>query len=142
MRTPIKSSGKPQQGAHPEPYRVAISLLPPSTPGDTNISADTAPWAAFIVFQGITEAHMRRGLFWTTHNFPLLQGTRVPTEEYELLLEPHIGTIPAAFKGKFAQCWPILEHANRPAAESSWQACVVVFAKEEKTLDAGFRWAG
>ncbi|KAK0616787.1 hypothetical protein B0T14DRAFT_568365 [Immersiella caudata] len=139
MRTPIKSSRKPQ-GA--QKYRVVISLLPPSTPGDTNISADSAPWGAMVIFEDITEAHMRKGLSWTTHNFPLLRGTRVPTEEFEPLLEAPIGIMPAAFKGKFTQCWAILEHANRPSAESSWRGCVVLFANEENTLDAGFSLGG
>ncbi|KAK0641938.1 hypothetical protein B0T16DRAFT_420744 [Cercophora newfieldiana] len=114
-------------------YTVIICMMPPSTPRDTNISLNTAPWAAIVMLENITAAQMQKGLFWTTDNIPLLKGTRLPTEELKALPGSTVGQLP--FKCKTTRLWAVLEHADRPAAESNWYGCVAVFANEERTLE-------
>ncbi|KAK0655287.1 hypothetical protein B0T16DRAFT_396651 [Cercophora newfieldiana] len=114
-------------------YTVIVSIIPPSTPRDTNISLDTAPWAAVVILENITASQIQKGLFWTTDNIPLLQGTRLPTEELKALPGSTVGQLP--FKCKTTRLWAVLEHADRPAAESNWHGCVAVFANEDRTLE-------
>ncbi|KAK5654437.1 hypothetical protein OQA88_7348 [Cercophora sp. LCS_1] len=114
-------------------YTVIVCMMPPSTPRDTNISLDTAPWAAVVVLKNITASQIQKGLFWTTDNIPLLQGTRVPIKELKALPGSTVGQLP--FKCKTTRWWAVLEHADRPAAESNWYGCVVAFANEERTLE-------
>ncbi|KAK5651070.1 hypothetical protein OQA88_13718 [Cercophora sp. LCS_1] len=125
--------GSPHSPRGVQKYTVIVCMMPPSTPRDTNISLNTAPWAAMVTLENITALQIQKGLFWTTDNIPLLQGTRLSTEKLKALPGSTVGQLP--FKCKTMRLWAVLEHADRPAAESNWHGCVAVFANEERTLE-------
>ncbi|KAK4450822.1 hypothetical protein QBC34DRAFT_402633 [Podospora aff. communis PSN243] len=110
-------------------YVVIIWMVPPLTPGDTNVSYEDSPWGITIILERVPLSFIKQGLYWTTGNIDILNGrlqswkTEDPEVEYQRL-----------WTHEFRRCWTIKEFPNKPISECGWVGNVLLGVNDPDTL--------